>query len=332
MPAVACARLALNELDNVARGEQEERAMATEVRYDAERVGEWGTPAAAEGGSYIVESFTLPDGAKQSVRIWRAANPVAPTLALLHGLGAHSGWFNDMANSLNAAGLHVYVPDHRGFGRSDGERGHTRDWRAFSADVNALLDEIGRREAASKLFALGHSMGGIFVTYAAAEDAKRATPRLAGIIAMNPWIKNVTNLSLGNTFAVLFGGMRGSARHVIYPYDTSTMTKNPEAQRMLEADTYWVKTQSASFLYQIGLRMRGQVMARAKEVRAPALVVQGEGDVVVSQPATKQYFETLGSADKTFKTYPGYTHDCEFETNRSALDQDIAAWIHAHSA
>ena len=186
--------------------------MATDVRYDAERVGEWGTPVAVAGGSYTVETFTLPDGAKQNLRVWRAANPAAPTLALLHGLGAHSGWFNDMANSLNAAGLHVYVPDHRGFGRSEGERGHTRDWRSYPADVNALLDEIGRREASSKLFALGHSMGGIFVTYAAAEDAKRATPRLSGIIAMNPWIKNVTNLSLGNTFSVLFGGMRGSAR------------------------------------------------------------------------------------------------------------------------
>jgi alpha-beta hydrolase superfamily lysophospholipase len=101
----------------------------------------------------------------------------------------------------------------------------------FPADVSALLDEIGRREANSKLFALGHSMGGIFITYAAAEDAKRAAPRLSGIIAMNPWIKNVTNLSLGNTFSVLFGGMRGSSRHVIYPYDVSTMTKNLEAQR-----------------------------------------------------------------------------------------------------
>jgi alpha-beta hydrolase superfamily lysophospholipase len=314
------------------RGAKKELAMATEVRYDAERVGEWGTPVAVAGGSYTVETFTLPDGAKQNLRVWRAANLAAPTLALLHGLGAHSGWFNDMANSLNATGLHVYVPDHRGFGRSDGERGHTRDWRAYPTDVSALLDEIGRREASSKLFALGHSMGGIFVTYAAAEDAKRATPRLSGIIAMNPWIKNVTNLSLGNTFSVLVGGMRGSARHVIYPYDTSTMTKNPEAQRMLEADTYWVKTQSASFLYQIGLRMRGQVLARAKEVRAPALVVQCESDVVVSQPATKQYFETLGGADKTYKTYPGYSHDCEFEPDRSALDQDLAAWIHAHSA
>jgi alpha-beta hydrolase superfamily lysophospholipase len=306
--------------------------MATDMRYDAERVGEWGTPVAVAGGSYTVETFTLSDGANLHLRVWRAANPAAPTLALLHGLGAHSGWFNDMANSLNAVGLHVYVPDHRGFGRSGGERGHMRDWRSYPADINALLDEIGRREASSKLFALGHSMGGIFVTYAAAEDAKRSAPRLSGIIAMNPWIKNVTNLSLGNTFAVLFGGMRGSSRHVIYPYDVSTMTKNPEAQRMLEADTYWVKTQSASFLYQIGLRMRGQVMARAKEVRAPALVVQGEGDVVVSQPATKQYFETLGSDDKTYKTYPDYSHDCEFETDRSALDQDIAAWIQVHSA
>jgi alpha-beta hydrolase superfamily lysophospholipase len=306
--------------------------MATEVRYDTERVGEWGTPIAAEGGSYTVETFPLPDGAKLYLRVWRAANPAAPTLALLHGLGAHSGWFNDMANSLNAAGLHVYVPDHRGFGRSDGERGHTRDWRTYPVDIGALLDEIGRREAGSMLFALGHSMGGIFVTNVAAEDAKRATPRLSGIIAMNPWIRTRTNLSLGNTLAVLFGGMRGSARQVIYPYDVSTMTKNAEAQRMLEADPYWVKTQSAAFLYQVGLRMRGQVMARAKEVRTPALVVQGEGDLVVSQPATKQYFERLGSADKTYKTYPGYTHDCEFEPDRSALDQDLAAWIHAHSA
>src|SRR5215510_4811469 len=55
-------------------GEEKERAMATEVRYDAERVGEWGSPVAAEGGSYTVETFTLPDGAKQNLRIWRAAN------------------------------------------------------------------------------------------------------------------------------------------------------------------------------------------------------------------------------------------------------------------
>jgi len=306
--------------------------MVTEVRYDTERVGEWGTPVAVEGGSYGTEAFTLPDGAKLHLRVWRAANPAAPTLALLHGLGAHSGWFNDMANSLNARGLHVYVPDHRGFGRSEGERGHTRDWRAYTADISALLDEIGRREAGSTLFALGHSMGGIFITYIAAEDAKRATPRLAGVIAMNPWIKDKTNLSLGNTAAVLIAGLRGSARHVVYPYDVATMTANPEAQRMLEADPYWVKSQSASFLYQIGLRMRGQIMARAREVRAPTLVAQGEADRVVVQAATKQYFETLGSADKTYKTYPGYAHDCEFEPDRSALDQDLADWIHTHSA
>jgi alpha-beta hydrolase superfamily lysophospholipase len=306
--------------------------MATEVRYDADRVGEWGTPVAAAGGSYTVETFALPDGAKQTLRVWRAANAAAPTLALLHGLGAHGAWFNDMGSSLNAAGLHVYIPDHRGFGRSEGERGHTRDWRGYVADIDALLDEIGRREPGSKLFALGHSMGGVFITYIAAEDAKRATPRLAGIIAMNPWIKDTTKLSPGNIAAVILGGPRGSARLVVYPYDPSTMTANPEAQRMLEADTYWVKWQSASFLYQIGLRMRGKVLARAKEVRAPAFVVQGEADRVVVPAATKQYFETLGSADKTYKTYPGYAHDCEFEPDRSALDQDIAAWAHAHSA
>ena len=65
----------------------------------------------------------------------------------MHGLGAHSGWFIDMGNSLNEQGLTVYAIDHRGFGRSGGFRGHmaqaqtpVRDaarpcWMKFAADI-----------------------------------------------------------------------------------------------------------------------------------------------------------------------------------------------------
>jgi hypothetical protein len=38
----------------------------------------------------------------------------------------------------------------------------------------------------------------------------------------------------------------------------------------------------------------------------------------------------LGSPDKTWKTYPSFSHDFEFEPHRAALDVDIAAWVMGH--
>ncbi|MGZ3664392.1 MAG: serine aminopeptidase domain-containing protein, partial [Ktedonobacterales bacterium] len=93
--------------------------------------------------------------------------------------------------------------------------------------------------------------------------------------------------------------------------------------------SYWVRNQSASFLYQLS-RMRLGVLKRAALVRAPALVIQCEKDGSVSPAATRRCYEQLGSADKTWKTYSDFAHDFEFEPGRTVLDSDIADWIMRH--
>jgi len=305
--------------------------MATSMMYRVDYAGDWGEPTAAEGGSYGTDTHALPDGAKLFYRYWLAADPRAPTLVLLHGLGAHGGWFIDMGNALNARGLTIFAPDHRGFGRSEGARGHALRWQAYPQDIENLLDAFQARRPGAPLFLLGHSMGGLFAIHVAAEDARSGRNRLAGIVLMNPWIRDTTKLSLGTQLGILFGGRRGSARVVVYPYDVTNMTPNPEADRMLDADPLWVRSQTASFLYQVGLLMRNLVLKRAGEVRAPTLVAQGEADRVVVRQATRLAYERLGSKDKTYKTYPGFCHDCEFEPERAALDDDIAAWTMGHA-
>lgn len=306
--------------------------MATEIKHQADRAGDWGTPAAANGGAYREETLALTGGSKLFFRAWVAADTTAPVLVLAHGLGAHSGWFIDMGNELSARGLTVYVPDHRHFGRSDGARGHVTSWAPFPQDLNAFLDEVQRRQQGAPLFLLGHSMGALFTTYVAAEDARSGRNRLAGIVLLNPWVKDQSKIPVGQQLGIAMGGLRKSAKLGPNPFTSRDMTGNEEAQRMLEADTYWVRQESQSFLYQVGLLMRGGVLKQAKEVRAPALVAQAAGDVVVVQAATRRLYDTLGSKDKSIKTYPGYMHDSQFEVNRTALDDDLAAWINAHCA
>jgi alpha-beta hydrolase superfamily lysophospholipase len=308
--------------------------MAVESLYRPDFAGDWGTPRTAEGGTYGTDTLTRPDGTSLFFRFWQQPDPQAPVFVLLHGLGAHTGWFIDMGSALNERGLTVYKVDHRGFGRSSGPRGHVRRGTVFIEDIEAFLDEVNRRQPGAPLFILGHSMGGIFAVNVAARDATMKRNRLSGVMVMNPWVRDTTKASLGVVLQVVGAGAFGSSRIVRLPSESATdqMTTNAEAARMLLEDPYWVRERTASFYYQIALGMRGQVLRRAREVRAPALVIQAEEDRSVVPAAAHQLFKALGSVDKSWKPLPGYEHDSEFQANREALDNEIADWVARHIA
>lgn len=300
--------------------------MSAQSKYAADRAGDWGAPAAT---GYQEATFTASDSVGIFYRRW-LSDEAAPTLVLLHGLGAHSGWFIDMGEELHARGLTVFAVDHRGFGRSGGPRGHVLDAGLYPRDIAAFLTQLHAERPASKLFILGHSMGALFALNVGAEDARRATPQLAGIVFVNPWIEDQGRVSPATVLGLIATGALGSTK----PFTTgatATMTTNPEALEMLNADTYWGRAQSAAFLYQV-TRMRLAALGRAKQVHTPALVIQCEADKAVKPAASRKMFEALGSADKTWNTYPGFAHDFEFEPARATLDEGVTRWIMAHSA
>ncbi|MBF6591653.1 MAG: alpha/beta fold hydrolase [Ktedonobacterales bacterium] len=306
--------------------------MATESKYRADHAGDWGIAQERAESGYSTDTLTLRDGTPLFFRSWRAADPQAPVLVLLHGLGAHTGWFIDMGNALQARGITVYADDHRGFGRSGGPRGHVRAWRTYVEDIGEFVSAVRQWQPGSPLSLLGHSMGAVFALYVAAEDARSGRNQLASLLLLNPWIADTSKVGLGTQLRILFGGMRGSPTVYRLAGGSDAMTTNAEAARMLEADPHWVRAESAAFLYQIGLRMRGGALRQARDVRAPTLVLQAERDLAIVPAAARRCYETLGSREKDWKTYAGYAHDSEFEADRSALDDDIAHWLLSHRA
>ncbi len=293
--------------------------------YQKEAEGDWGRMQGTENYVVQTEMIGMTDGTELFLRSWvTSSNSV---LLLLHGLGAHSGWFIHMGSELAGRGLSVYAVDHRGFGRSGGLAGHIDAYQTYVEDTYSILGEIRKRHAEARIFVLGHSMGGIFTTHLAA----KYSDALAGVLYLNPWIKDPSRASAATLVRVLMGGMFKSKRLWQLAGGPEVMTSNTEAVEMLNADPHWRRAETAAFFVQI-LRMRAAVLKLAKSITLPAFVMQAEEDKAILQSGSRQLYEALGSSGKTWKTYPGYSHDSEFEADRSKMDDDIAGWVLGHSA
>ena len=294
------------------------------MRYQPDAPGVWGRINEEQAKQYREEYMILKDQCKLFLRSWRRHE--GDVLLILHGLGGHGGWYVDMASELFVRDLSVYTVDHRGFGASEGLRGHIDAYQQYVADIVEVLVEIHSRHPGAKVYLLGHSMGGIFATHVAAAYGQL----LAGVLFLNPWIQDTIRLSPWTTARIFAGGLFKSQRVWRVGGGHEGMTANPEAARMLDADPQWVRAQTSTFLVQI-MRMRLAAIQQAKKITIPALVLQAAGDKVIVIAATQTFYQALGSSDKTLSSYPNWYHDTQFEDERTALDDDIARWIHAHA-
>ena len=292
--------------------------------YQKEAPGEWGQMKATDAIKVATEMLPMADGCKLFLCDW--VTDSSDVLLILHGLGAHSGWFINMADTLAKRGLTVYAGDHRGFGHSEGLPAHIDNYGTFVEDCHALVTEIRRRHPGRSIYVLGHSMGGIFTTHLAAKYGRE----LAGILYLNPWVEDSSHLSLGTTLAIMFGGLFKSKRYLQVAGGPEVMTTRQEAIEMLNADTYWRRKQTVSFLFQI-LLMRMAVLKLAKQITLPVLVMQAGQDKSVLISGTRKLYNALASSDKTWEGYEEFSHDSEFEEEHSRMDSDIAEWIGRHT-
>ena len=90
--------------------------------------------------------------------------PCRAAVVIVHGLCEHQGRYDYFADKLHAAGIGTYRFDHRGHGRSEGERTYYSDFNEILDDVNVFVDMAIEEHPDIPVFLLGHSMGGFAVS------------------------------------------------------------------------------------------------------------------------------------------------------------------------
>ncbi len=263
-------------------------------------------------------------GIRLHYRCWEVVTPRAVVI-VAHGLGEHSGRYERLAHDFARAGLSTYALDHRGHGRSDGRRGHTRRFIRYVHDLERF-----RRKATGNigpdvpLIFLGHSLGGlILIRYlqeypgVPARGAVFSAPLLGMVMEVPQW-KDVLADILYYTVPAL-------------PMSTGLppeyLSHDPEVVDAYVRDTL-VHDRITPRTYGEIEREIKLAFQKADRLRMPMLFLVPSDDRIVRADLMQEFAAVLGEAKNVrVETFAGFYHEVLNETARSSVVADLLGWI-----
>lgn len=267
--------------------------------------------------------WSSPDNTEIFARIW-LPDDAAPraVIALVHGLGEHSGRYQHVADFLTRHGFAVITHDHRGHGRTKGIRGHIPSLDHALDDIQQLINEAAQRYPGLPVFLYGHSMGGLFVLY----FALQRRPNLAGTIVTSPALVKYNPVPRVKMAAGSLLYRLAPALTMANDLDVSGLSHDPKVIQQYKTDPLVHDRVSARLGLDI-IRSGRWVIEHAPEYPLPLLLLQGSADRLIS-PAATQKFASLAPAEKvTFHMVNGGYHELHNEPDKIITLQTILDWL-----
>jgi lysophospholipase len=265
------------------------------------------------------------DGMPLFGRWWRQPSPRGVVI-VSHGFAEHSGCYRRFAEALiSRLDLDVVAVDYRGHGKSPGRRGVVKRYLDLVGDLSSTLTWAARQRPALPRFVLGHSNGG----QVALRLVLEGMIPVEGLVISNPALRIAvpiaeSKLRLGRFLARV-------APWVTVPGDQrpGVLTRDPEIQLEHRTDPLRHNRMSAPLFF--GMVAGGAMLfERAPEIRIPLLLLLGGQDTVIDPVTTREFFDKLGSEDKTLLFYPKMLHEPLNELGREQVYDDLARWFLQH--
>ncbi len=266
-----------------------------------------------------------PDGSRLFYRDWPADRARA-ALYIVHGLGEHSGRYEALAHYLNARGISVRAHDHRGHGRSEGQRGGVGSQRDFVNDLKGVFDTYAREQGGAP-FLLGHSLGGLVAAQFAVE---RLSP-IRGLILSSPALA----IRLSGFQKLLFGAMARLLPRASFAngLDVGVISHDPAVVAAYRADPL-IHSRVTPALFRFMLDTMSEVAATAPDPMLPVLLQVSGADRLVDPEGARRFFNRLPPGRGTMHWYDDAYHEVFNETadRRERVLRDLTCWIETQLA
>jgi alpha-beta hydrolase superfamily lysophospholipase len=242
-------------------------------------------------------------------------------LGLIHGLGDHSGRYDEMARWFAARGIQVYAFDLLGHGNSPGEKLVIRNYESLLQDVEFFFDHLKQRHPDSRVGLYGQSMGGNLVL----NHQLRGYSRPAFVIAGSPMLRAVNQPGAISMFLMRLLSHVYPNHRLTGEFDPSDLSRDPEKQRAFAEDPL-VERGITLHLARVLIDSGEWAIKSASQISTATLLTHGADDQITCHKASLAFAErSLGKA--TTKIWPEGKHDLHHDIVRDEYFASLFEWI-----
>ena len=262
------------------------------------------------------------DGLEIYSRAWIPSDDAKGVVCFLHGVGDHIGRYVPLAQALTPEGYVLTGFDLRGFGKSEGRRGHVLSLDQYLDDIDSFLAEIKERFPDKLLFLIGFSMGAIL----ALAYTPIRYPDVIGVISFCPALETPVK---EQPLKVLLSKLLGTILPTITiesGLDINALSRDPQVAVDFINDPLthfkvtlgWGKTMLGAV---------DVVYENASSFPKPLLLLHGTNDEL-AYPRSSQKVAELAPKDKTTLTMlDGFMHDLVSDPESAEVFSIVINWL-----
>ncbi|PIL33649.1 hypothetical protein GSI_04272 [Ganoderma sinense ZZ0214-1] len=311
-------------------------------------------PAAPAPPAFTEAWLPGPDRTQFYTRTYPSASPPRAVLVFVHGFAEHVGRYEWAHGVYASRGVTVFAYDQRGFGRTALDQAHRSagggygrtSWHAQLGDIEWWVRHVKKEYLDVPVFLMGHSMveedvdtrmegWGLVLAFgtrgAQGPPAQATVSMLSGVIASSPLVLQTFPASK----VLRFIGGKASAvlPNVLIdaPVAIEDLSHDPVANEANANDELIIQKGSLKGIHDM---LTGGEHLLASDYKhwprnLPLLVVHGDADKITSFTASKELFDKVEAADKTFTPFEGGFHELvhEPEGMKERFVDECESWV-----
>jgi alpha-beta hydrolase superfamily lysophospholipase len=248
--------------------------------------------------------------------------PALGTVVLVHGLGEHAGRYGEVATHLRDWGFLVRAYDQQGHGQSAGARGDMLHPGSLQADLGHVIDATRQRPQSADLplVLLGHSMGGLVVARALAEQLRYVDAAVLSSPALGASPNIVQKLLLA-TLPKLLPHLT-----VDNGLNADLVARDAQVVQAYKADPLVHRRISAGLAAWI-LQEGQHTLDQANQWAVPTLLLYAGDDHLVRASASAEFARSAPQALVQSHCYEAMYHEIFNDPERDQVFTVLKAWL-----
>ena len=259
-------------------------------------------------------------GLRIAARSWQPESTLRGIMILVHGFNSHSGYFVWPAERFAMNGFAAYALDHRGRGKSEGERFYVDHFTDWLEDLDRLVKIARSENPGVPVYMLGHSVGGVIASAYVFEHQQAIAGLICESFAFDVGLPQLAKLALEGASYII--------PHLpVYSLKNEIFSRDPAVVAQMNSDPLIRNEKQPAETASEVLKAAARLKDNMPNFNVPVFIIHGTEDKATRPEGSQYFYDNVGSEDKTLKLYEGGYHDLLNDIDKEIVMADILAWV-----